>query len=73
MSLKKDAGLGKNEPFLIDQVTLICNGCRGERVFELEKRIESAYELITWMNIYPTACSCGAATCDIKCRMVRLS
>ena len=63
MSTKDD-----NKPFIVDEITLICNGCRGERVFPLAERIRSAEALITWTKA--TACPCGAATCDVKARLV---
>ena len=32
--------------FIVDEITLICNGCQGERVFPLTERIRSAEALI---------------------------
>ena len=58
--------------FIVDEITLICNGCQGERVFPLTERIRSAEALIVWMN-KATACPCGAATCDVKARLVNPS
>jgi hypothetical protein len=59
-----------NKPFIVDEITLICKGCQGERVFPLAERIRSAKALITWMKTKATACPCGAATCDVKARLV---
>ncbi len=60
----------EKDPFLIDQITLICDGCKGERVFELPARLASAAELIAWMQANATRCQCDAAeTCAVKCRM----
>lgn len=63
----------KDKPFIVDEITLVCNGCRDERVFSLKERIRSAEELITWMKTKATACPCGAATCDVKARLVNPS
>jgi hypothetical protein len=57
------------KPMEIDQITLICNGCRSERVFYPDVPIVGAEQLIQWIKTKPTPCSCGARTCDAKCRL----
>lgn len=63
----------RNEPFIVDKIILVCNGCQSERTFIIEPHIYSAQELITWMKTKPTSCECGAPTCDVKCHMKAIS
>jgi hypothetical protein len=54
---------------VVDQITLICNGCKAERVFYPDRAIVGAEELDAWMKTEVTACACGAPSCDVKCRL----
>lgn len=54
---------------IFDEITLVCNGCRGERVFYPDAPLVGAEALIHWMKTKATACTCGAATCDVKARV----
>jgi hypothetical protein len=65
--------MDKNSQFIVDKIILVCNGCQSEREFEIIPHIYSAEELITWMKTKPTACTCGASTCDVKARMKEIS
>lgn len=50
----------------IDYLVLVCNGCRGERTIYPDVSLRGAKELIEWLRTKPTACACGAPTCDVK-------
>lgn len=63
-------------PVVIDEVTLICQGCRGERKFRLVPHLHGAEEVHQWLRKNATRCptpGCLAAACDAKMHMVDLS
>lgn len=61
----------KDKPFVVDRVVLVCNGCQGERTFDLDPHFRSAKEVIAWLKTVPTPCPhCNSSTCDAKLRMV---
>lgn len=60
-----------NRPFIVDQVALICKGCRAERAFDLDPHFRSAEEVIGWLKTVPTPCpNCDSRMCDAKLRLV---
>lgn len=63
----------KSDPFIVDEIILVCNGCQLERKFVIEPHIYSAQELIDWINTKPTPCNCGAKTCNVKARIKPVS
>jgi hypothetical protein len=59
-------------PFVVDLVTVICNGCQAERKFPIDPPFRSAKEFIEWQKSEPppvAPCSCGFPTCDMKLRL----
>jgi hypothetical protein len=69
LSRAEEVAIGQ-KPFLVDEITLVCNGCRSERVFTLDKVMEKAEEVIEWLKTRATRCPyCPAATCDAKLRI----
>lgn len=57
-------------PLVVDYVILVCNGCRGQRRLDCDPFLVGAEALIAWMKTKPTACPCGAPTCDVKAHLV---
>jgi hypothetical protein len=61
--------MSEQKRLVVDQITVICNGCKTERLFYPDRPLVGAEELIDWMKTKATACSCGAGTCDVKARL----
>lgn len=57
------------DELVVDEITLICSGCRSERVVELPEPLRGSAAVIHWLETGPTPCGCGAKTCDVKCRL----
>lgn len=57
------------EPVVVDHIIVVCKGCGGERTVYPDRPIRGAAELVDWIKTKPTACPCGALTCDLKCHL----
>ncbi len=57
------------ELLVIDRITVICKGCKAERVVDFNPPMIGARTLIDYTKTKLTGCSCGHAYCDIKARM----
>jgi hypothetical protein len=55
---------------IIDEITVICSGCRGERTVKLAEPLVGAQAVHEWVQQGIPPCQCGATHCDIKMRMV---
>ncbi len=56
-------------PIEVDQIVLICNGCKGERLFYPNPPLVGAAAVDVWLKTKTTRCCCGAATCDARLRL----
>ncbi len=68
--MRSMADVMKDQPFLVDLVVVVCNGCRAERNFPIFPPFRSADEFIAWEKTKPvTPCPCGYPTADLKLRL----
>jgi hypothetical protein len=56
-------------PFVIDQILVLCKGCQSERLINLKTPIRSADALIQWSKTDLPGCECGATHCDLRCHI----
>lgn len=57
------------KPLVVDQVIVICKGCKGERLYYPKPNLIGAAAVKQWLDTKPTRCICGAGTCDVKLRL----
>lgn len=60
------------ELIAIDQIILICNGCKGERLFYPNPLLDDIEKIKEWLNKKPTRCICGTEKCDAKMRIKKI-
>ena len=53
----------------VDQITLICKGCKGERLYYPKPVLVGAAAIKEWLDTKPGSCCCGADKCDAKLRL----
>jgi hypothetical protein len=61
----------ESDPIRVDQVILICQGCKAERLFYPKPILVGAAAIKAWLDAKPTRCQCGATHCDAKMRLVK--
>lgn len=57
------------ERLRIDQVILICKGCKGERLYYPNPVLVGALAVKEWLDTKASRCMCGADKCDAKLRI----
>lgn len=55
---------------VIDEIIVVCKGCRGERRMKPKEPLVGAKAVIAWIEQGVPPCTCGATHCDIKLHMV---